>query len=141
MKSRSFASNSAANLVSQVAVALMALVAVPWLLRLLGSEGYGLAAFYALLLQLFMLLDLGLGALVLRQTARARAGGMPVERYLSLVRTVEAFFVAVAVVVSAGVWLGAGWIAEIWLDGNDLDQDVIRRSVELMAISCGLRWM
>lgn len=141
MKSRSFASNSAANLVSQVAVALMALVAVPWLLRLLGSEGYGLAAFYALLLQLFMLLDLGLGALVLRQTARARAGGMPVERYLSLVRTVEAFFVAVAAVVSAGVWLGAGWIAEIWLDGNDLDQDVIRRSVELMAISCGLRWM
>jgi len=141
MKSRSFVGNSVANLASQVVVALMALVVIPWLLRILGSEGYGLAAFYALLLQLFMLLDLGLGGLVLRQTARASAGGMPVERYLSLVRTVEAFFVVVAVLVSTAVWFGAGWIAGTWLDGNSLDADVIRRAVELMALSCGLRWI
>ena len=59
-----------ANLVGQGWIALMGLVFVPFYLKFIGAEGYGLVGFFIVLSTSLSILDAGLSAAAVREVAK-----------------------------------------------------------------------
>ena len=75
--------NTGYQIVSQVAPALAAIAVIPFLLRNLGSEAYGIVTIFFTSLAYFAMLDLGLGRAATRFIARSLEARQPddVRRY------------------------------------------------------------
>src|SRR5213078_3365828 len=99
--------NIAANFAAQGWIALMGFVFVPFYLRFIGAEGYGLVGFFVLLTATLSLLDMGFNATATRQiVAFIEADDEKKVRIVTLLRSIEGMFWAIAVL--AGILVGAG---------------------------------
>jgi O-antigen/teichoic acid export membrane protein len=80
---RSVGLNTVYQVGSQVAPAIAAVGAIPFLLRRLGPEAFGIVTLFSTALIYFMMLDLGLGRAATRFIAQSLEGGRPddVRRY------------------------------------------------------------
>lgn len=80
---RSVGVNTFYQVGSQVAPAVIAILAIPFLLRRLGPEEFGIITLFSTALIYFMLLDLGLGRAATRFIAQSLEAGQPddVRRY------------------------------------------------------------
>jgi O-antigen/teichoic acid export membrane protein len=126
---------------SQAYMTLVSILTVPYYIRYMGSEAYGLVGFFVMLQSWFMLLDLGLTPTVARQTARFHGDAVPAQQFLSLIRALEALFAIVAVLGGAALWLGSGWLATNWLNARSLPLGQVQESLEIVAVIVALRWM
>lgn len=129
------------NYISHAWVALAGLLGLVAYVRFVDAETYGLIAFYGVLQTWFMLLDLGLGATLARETARHRAGGLAPAALLQLVQRVEQVLVAVGAAGLLVVVASAGFIAQQWLKIESLDLAATRWALQLMAGSLMLRFV
>ena len=84
--------NVLANYAGTIWSGLVHLLLVPFLVRRLGAEGYGLVGLFATLQAVAQVLDLGLSPTVNRELARAAAQGPPGAASRDLVRTLEWVF-------------------------------------------------
>jgi O-antigen/teichoic acid export membrane protein len=132
--------NILANYASQIYVAVIGIVVVPVLIRFLGPESYGLVGFYAMIQAWFNLLDMGMSPSVSRETARYQGGASTAMRYRSLVRALEFLFLLFAISGGAALFLGAGTIAERWLNFQELPLRDVVYSLQIMALIVALRW-
>jgi O-antigen/teichoic acid export membrane protein len=108
--------NIIANFAGQGWIALTGFVFVPFYLRFIGAEGYGLVGFFVLLSAAMALLDGGLAATVTRQIATFNeADKVKKARTITLLITIEALFWVVAVITGITLGLGARLIAAHWL--------------------------
>ena len=80
---RSVGVNTVYQVASQLAPAIAAVGAIPFLLRRLGPEAFGIVTLFSTALIYFMMLDLGLGRAATRFIAQSLEGGRPddVRRY------------------------------------------------------------
>jgi O-antigen/teichoic acid export membrane protein len=133
------ARNLVAGLLASGASTVTGLLVVPVYLRVLGGEGYGLAALFLALQALLQVFDVGLTATANREVARARAQGAPHSADVLL-----AALAWVTWVVAAGIALvlalGAPVIARHWLQLRVLSQGDAVTALVLMAVALGLRW-
>lgn len=132
--------NVIANYVSQLYVALIAIVVVPVYIRLMGTESYGLVGFFAMLLAWFNLLDMGMTPTVARETARHQGGASSAMDYRRLIRALEGIFVSVALLGGTAILLAGGWIGRHWLKAEDLPPETVVLALHLMAGIIALRW-
>jgi O-antigen/teichoic acid export membrane protein len=132
--------NIISNYISQVYVAIISIVMIPVYIKYMGVEAYGLVAFYAILQVCFNLLDMGLTPTIARETARYHGGALSVNDYRRLVRALEGIFIAVAIVGSLSLFLGAKYIAQEWLKVKDLPVCDVIYSLKIVAIIVALRW-
>ena len=65
--------NMVANLIGRAWDRIVVLVCIPFYLKFLGIEAYGLVGFYAALLGIFVMIDLGFGKTLNRELARLSA--------------------------------------------------------------------
>ena len=107
------ARNMAAGMANSVVVVLINLVALPFYLRFLGMEAYGLIGFYATLQAVLQVLDLGLAPTVSRDIAHGAETGQQ-RRSSSLLRTLGVVYVGVAVIIAGLVAFAAPWVGEHW---------------------------
>jgi O-antigen/teichoic acid export membrane protein len=108
---RSVAGDTAWNIVGQVVPALVALVAIPLLLRGLGEERFGVLGLTWALVGYLSLFDLGLGRAVTRFAAEALgAGDLP--RFRSVVWTGWTVLAVAGVVLALLALAGSGALAE-----------------------------
>lgn len=117
------------------------LLMVPFYLRFMGAETYGLIGVFAMMQMWFQLLDVGLTPTMQRETARYRGGGTDVLSLRRLMRALEGIFVASAVVGVAVIATGADAIAMHWLKVQSLPLSEVRNAVMLMALLTALRWI
>lgn len=104
---------------------------VPFYVATLGVEQYGIIAFYAILLTIGSLADVGLSATFSREAARV-GGGRDLR---DLLATMERVLLGIALLFALAVILGADLIARYWLNGNvTLGSDEIATSLRLMAL-------
>src|SRR5437667_12251023 len=109
--------NIAANFAAQGWIALMGFIFVPFYLRFIGAEGYGLVGFFVLLSSTLAVLDGGLAVTVTRQTAAYIKGNDENQaRIVSLLRTIECLFWALAFFIALVVAFVAPFIATRWLN-------------------------
>ena len=83
--------NTLANYIGTGALIFLSLVTVPYFLKHLGAEAFGLIGFFLILQNIFSILDLGFSQLIGRQIAKARAEdgfGLLIE----LLKSIEVYF-------------------------------------------------
>lgn len=126
---------------AQLLTAAMGVLVVPAFLRLMGAEGYGLAAFYAVLQAWMLLFDLGLAPTLARQLSRFRAGALPAGDARNLFRAAETFFVISGLAAAAAFFASSPWIAVHWLRPSHLAAADVDMSLRLMAALLVFRWL
>lgn len=88
---------------------------IPFYVAILGVEAYGVIAFYAVLLTITGLADVGLSATFSREAARQQDPA----QLIRLLATAERILLAAAAGCALVIFLGAGWFAEHWLNSTD----------------------
>lgn len=110
-------------------------VTTPWYISIVGMEGYGLVAFWQLLLYIFLIFDFGLGASLLKEFAAYRGSGRAPGAFRALLFTVERICLVVALLVGLVIFFAAPWIATGWLRLELLSAANVELAVRFMAVS------
>jgi O-antigen/teichoic acid export membrane protein len=134
--------NILANISGQAWVILLAIVATPFYIRLLGIEAYGLVAFYIVLQSVLQLLDLGLGATVSREIARSAgareaANGAELARFLV---TLERWYWGMAVSFGVLLFLTLPAISAWWLRPEHLKPAEMTHAARVFALLALVQW-
>ncbi len=104
---------------------------VPFYVKILGIEAYGVIAFYTILLTISGLADIGLSATFAREAARSSDK----RKLLNLLSTIERVLYLATGFVALIIFFGAQFIAENWLNAEgNLDVQTIVWSLRIMAL-------
>lgn len=131
--------NVAANLAGGLWTSVLSIVFIPFYLRYLGIEAYGLIGFFATLQAVFGILDFGLGLTLTRGLARLEAEGNKAQQR-DLLRTLELIYWAIALVTATAIMLLARPIASNWVTAQKLSPDSVTTAVRLMGAACALQF-
>ena len=133
--------NITANYVGQLYATLISVAFVPFYIRFMGIEAYGLVGFYAMLQGWFALLDMGLTPTVTRQSAQFNGGAISALDLRQLFRSLESIFAVTAIAGALLLLALSGTIAEHWLKVETSEQAQVRNALCLMAVIVSLRWV
>ncbi|ABB23640.1 oligosaccharide flippase family protein [Pelodictyon luteolum] len=137
----SIKANIFTNYVSQFYVAGIGILMVPFYIRYMGAEAYGLIGFYTLLQSWFMLLDMGLTPTMQRETARFHGGSIDAISFRRVVRALEGLFLGVSIIGGGVLFFSSGYIAYSWLKASSLPYSEVHAAIGTMAFIIAFRWM
>jgi O-antigen/teichoic acid export membrane protein len=128
--------NIIANFAGQGWIALMGFVFVPFYLRFIGAEGYGLVGFFVLLSSTFSLLDMGFDITATREIASFHdVDEQEKHRIATLLRSVELLLWSIALMIGIVVGLAAPLITTHWLNVQSTRIPEVTNGIRLMAIA------
>ena len=137
----SFKRNIIASYVSQIYTAAIGIVMLPFYIRYMGAEAYGMIGFFTMLQAWFALLDLGLTPTIGRETARFNAGALDTISFRQLYRSLSCIFIGVAVSGAALLLWQASNIALHWLNVKLLPLGEVVVALKIIAVCVSLRWL
>jgi O-antigen/teichoic acid export membrane protein len=119
---------------------MLMVIATPVYVGKLGLEGYGIIGLWTIMQFLMGLLDLGVGATLVRELANSagQEGGADYRR--NLLRTLELVGWGVSLAFSIAVISGAGWIAGSWLKLPTLPKPYVTHAIQIMAVAMALQF-
>jgi O-antigen/teichoic acid export membrane protein len=124
--------NIVANFAGSVWRALMELIFIPLYIKFMGIESWGLVGFFATLLIVFGLLDMGLSATLNREMARLSVIPHKEQEMRNLVRTLEAFYWGIAVFIGIAIVLISPFLARHWIKAGELSSQVVEQAFCIM---------
>lgn len=130
--------NLSVGLLASVWGAILGFVMIPIYIKYLGIESYGLIGFFATLLAILSLFDMGLSPTINREVARFSALG-ELHRAAKLLHTLSvvywfmAFFIIILIVVLAP------YIAQYWLKSKQFTSQTITFAIMLMGLVAASR--
>ena len=127
--------NIVANYLGRGMPAIFLYLFVPFYLRLLGREAYGVVSFYTVLQAVFAFSNLGLANTLTRELARLSVAENSAKEMRDLLRTVEMIFWGTAITVALLVASGSPLIAEHWLNADSIAPNELRTAILLMGVS------
>lgn len=131
--------NIAANIASNMVIAVVFVISVPLFLPYIGIEAYGLVGFYMALQGLMAVLDLGLNITITREFAIAGKDDESSSQMWDLLRTAEVLYWGMTI-LTASVWaLLAGWITE-FVNPQGLAASTVYYCVLLMGVPLALQF-
>ncbi len=110
------------------------MLATPWYLNQLGMAGYGVISLWMVMQILVGLLDVGMGATLVRDFAAGQDKDI-VKYRQNLLRTLEIFYWAVSICFGMTFIACSSWIADGWLGKNFLPNQDLAMILKLMGIS------
>lgn len=131
--------NLIAGLASSIWIALIGLAVVPFYLKYLGIEAYGLIGFFVTTQAVMSLLDLGMAPTISREVARCSATGI-LEEAGKLLHTLAVVYWAMAAAIALLILVLSPFIAGYWLQSKQLSPQTINHSVVLMGLVIASRW-
>ena len=131
--------NLLAGLANSIWSALIGLAVVPFYLKYLGIEAYGLIGFFVTTQALLSLLDMGLAPTINREVARYSASGNLLEAG-KLLHTLAIVYWSMAGAIALLILVLAPLIAEYWLRSKQLSPQSISHAVMLMGLVVACRW-
>jgi O-antigen/teichoic acid export membrane protein len=131
--------NVLANYVGQAWTVALGFAFIPFYVATLGAEGYGIVGFFLVAQAWLPLLDLGMLPAMNREFARFAAGAHDGPSIRNLLRSVELLCLVPALIIVAGVLLGAVPIADHWLKVETLPLGMVVLSLNMIAIVIALR--
>jgi O-antigen/teichoic acid export membrane protein len=132
--------NIAANFVGSALILVFSFVFVPFTIKLMGIEAYGLVGFFATLCYAFTLLDFGLSATMVRETARRAALAQEAAGLRDLARTLELVYWSVGAAIGLALVALAPTIAAVWLNPEALSQQTLAHAIMLMGLTLAFQW-
>lgn len=131
--------NLLAGLANSVWSALIGLTAVPFYLKYLGIEAYGLIGFFVTTQAVLSLLDMGMAPTINREVARCSAVGNLKEAG-KLLHTLAVVYWCMAGAIALVILALAPLIAGYWLQSKQLSPDTISHAMLLMGLVVACRW-
>lgn len=135
-----FKQNLLANFMGRGWYALISLVLVPFYIRFLGMEAYGLVGFFVSLQTLLSIFDFGLGATFNREMARYSAQGGEPQIVLNLARTLELVYWGIGILVGFAIFVLSNFIGEKWVNAEQLSPTIVSYAIILMGLVLALQW-
>lgn len=132
--------NAFANLAGRVWSNLLTFAFVPIYLRFLGIEAYGLVGFAATLQGVLLLLDVGIGAAMLRELARLSALPDTGREQRDTVRTLETVYFGIAAAGGAIVALTAPLLATHWVRPQHLTTAALVTSIRVIGFMMAMQF-
>jgi O-antigen/teichoic acid export membrane protein len=132
--------NVIANFAGSAWSALMGLAFVPFYIRWMGVESYGIIGVFTALMGMLAVLDLGLSQAMNREMARQSSEEQSVHRMADTARTLEIVYWGIALVVGAIIILLAMPIANYWLNPEQLTRGELQQALWIMGLVIALRW-
>ena len=134
------ARNVAWNVLGGAWAGALVVLATPFYLSRLGLEGYGMVGLWLVMQVMMGLLDVGMGATVVRAFAGSRPDHEGHEFKRDLLRTLEVFYWGVALALSVVLVLTSEWIGEHWLKSHALSSASVSDALQLIAIALGFQF-
>ena len=131
--------NLLAGLANSIWSALIGLAVVPFYLKYLGIEAYGLIGFFVTTQAVLSLLDMGMAPTINREVARCSALGNLKEAG-KLLHTLAVVYWCMAGVISLLIVSIAPLIAGYWLQSKKLSPQTISHAVMMMGLVVACRW-
>jgi O-antigen/teichoic acid export membrane protein len=128
------------NMLGGAWAGVLVVLATPWYVSHLGLEGYGILGLWLMMQVMMGLLDMGMGATLIREFADSRLDRNGHEFKCDLLRTLEIFYWAIAALLMLALVMSAGWFSDHWLKSNILPNAYIGNSLRIMAIALGLQF-
>jgi O-antigen/teichoic acid export membrane protein len=132
--------NVVANFLGKIWAGAINFLVVPIYLKFLGIEAYGLIGFFASLLAVSLLLDLGLSTTLNRELARIATKSDYASESRNLMRSLEYVYWFVAVLIGILIFVSAHQLATSWLAPNSIGLVNTTNAIELMGVVIALRW-
>lgn len=131
--------NIVANFAGSIWQALMALIFIPFYIKFMGIESWGLIGIFATLQAMFGLLDMGLSSTLNREMARLSVLPHKEQEMRNLVRTLEMLYWSVAVFVGITVVALSPFIAHHWIKAGQLSPKTIEQALLIMGFVIALQ--
>ena len=135
----SLSRNLLAGLANSIWSALVGLAVVPFYLKYLGIEAYGLIGFFVTTQAVLSLLDMGMAPTINREVARCSALE-DLQAAGKLLHTLAVVYWGMAVMIAILIVAIAPWIAEYWLQSKQLSAQTISHAIMLMGLVVACRW-
>ena len=133
--------NVVANFVGKTWTGILNFLITPVYLKFLGIEAYGLIGFFASLLAISLVLDLGLSTTLNRELARLDGKPASTADVRNLMRSLELVYWAAALVIGCIILLSAHRLATSWLPGSSVGVQEATHAIMLMGLAISLRWV
>jgi len=134
--------NIAANLFGSGWQALIGLLFVPFYIKFMGVEAYGLVGIFIMIQTLAVVLDLGLSNAVNREIARHSVlpGKDQAQEIRHLVRSLETIYWGIALLIGLMIVLISPYVAAYWIKAQNLPRETVQQAVFLMGLIMALHW-
>src|SRR5436305_10175499 len=132
--------NAVANLAGRIWSNILSVAFVPVYLLFLGIEAYGLVGFAATLQGVLLLLDVGIGASLLRELARLSATPGTERAQRDTVLTLETIYWTIALAGGALVFVLAPLIATHWVRPQHLATAVVITSIRIIGFMMAMQF-
>ena len=119
----------------------MGVAFVPFYIKYLGIEAYGLVGIFAILQSSLGLLDMGMKPALGREMARFTAGAHNAQSIRDLLRSIEVISAIISIGIALCIWAAAAWLASDWITSKDLPTAVVRQSFAVMGVVIALRFV
>lgn len=135
--------NIVSNYIGQFYNIFIGIIIVPYYLKLLGTEAYGLVGFLALLQSWMSLLDFGISPTLSREVAIVKNTTEEREklRFAELVHSLELLFFTIAIITVAFIFISSGLIADKWLKIGNLNLHEVTQCISIMGLIIGFRFI
>jgi O-antigen/teichoic acid export membrane protein len=132
--------NIIANFAGRAWSALMMLAFLPFYIRFLGIESYGLIGVFISLTALLSVFDMGLSTTLSRQLASLSANDGSEQEARDLVRTFELIYWGIGILLGGGIALMAPLIARNWLSAQGMAVESVEQAILIMGLIVALQW-
>ena len=132
--------NIIANFIGRAWTNLLGFIFIPFYLKFLGAEAYGLVGFFATLQSILGLLDFGIGSTMNRELARlsVRDGASTAQH--DLVRTLGGVYWVLAMIGGLVIIAAAPIISRSWLNLQSFPAQEACDSIRLMGVAIALQF-
>lgn len=105
---------------------------VPWYIKYIGIEGYGLVGLFAIMQAWLVVLDMGITPTLNREMGRFSGGAQTTDSIRDLLRSVETVVLAMGCLIVFGIWASADWLASEWLQAERLPAATVVQALSIM---------
>lgn len=132
--------NIAANYLGRGWTTVLGFLIIPFYIKLLGIESYGLIGFFYVIQNISGLLDFGLGLTLNRELAKTSNQPGTARNQSDLLRTFEIIFWGLGILISMSIIFLAPFISRYWLNPQQLGEIPLEIVIKIIGIIIGVQF-
>ena len=132
--------NIIANFAGKSWINILGLLIVPFYIKYLGIESYGLIGIFMSMRSLISLLDMGLSTTLSKELSRLTSSPNSENEARNLLRTLEILFIFIGILIALLISILCDPIANNWINSSNLNPDLIKRCILAMGFSIAVSW-
>jgi len=132
--------NLLANFAGRLWASGISLVFIPLYIHFLGIESYGLIGVYLSLMALVSVLDMGLSTTLNRELARLSTVPGNAQEARDLVRSMEAVYWGIGLLVALATILLAPLVPKYWVNPKGVTAETVQEAVMMMGLVIAFDW-